>query len=52
MKIKNNDKKVFDWIFENILSENENKKQPKNKNNKISFSIENMNLILGEMKIR
>ena len=30
---------MFGWIFENIFTENENRKQPENKNNKISFSV-------------
>ena len=45
---------MFGWIFENILSENKKRKQPKNKNNKISFSmfsVDNRNLILGKMKL-
>ena len=45
---------MFGWIFENIFSENENRKQPENENNKISFSVfsvENRNLILGKMKM-
>ena len=52
MKTENGDKNVFDWIFENIFSENENRKQPENENNKISFSvfsIENSNLILSKI---
>ena len=53
MKTKNGDKNVFGWIFENIFNENENRKQPENENNKISFSIvQNRNLILGKMKMR
>jgi len=51
LKTENGDENVFDWIFENIFSENENKKQPENENNKISFSVENRNLILGKMKL-
>jgi len=54
-KQKNGDENVFGWIFENIFSENENRKQPENENNKISFSVfsvENRNLILSKMKIR
>ena len=46
---------MFGWIFENIFSENEKRKQPENENNKISFSVfsvENRNLILGKMKMR
>jgi len=52
LKTENGDENVFDWIFENIFSENENRKQPENENNKISFSVENRNLILGKMKMR
>ena len=54
LKTKNGDENVFGWIFENIFSENENKKQPENENNKISFSVfsvKNRNLILGKMKL-
>jgi len=46
---------VFGWIFENIFSENKNRKQPENENNKISFSVfsvGNRNFILGKMKMR
>ena len=42
-------------MSENIFSENENKKQPENENNKISFSVfsvENKNFILCKMKMR
>ena len=37
-KTENSDENVFGWISENIFSENENRKQPENKNNKFSFS--------------
>ena len=36
---ENGDENVFSLIFENIFSENENRKQPKNENNKILFSV-------------
>jgi len=52
LKTENGDENVFSWIFENIFSENENRKQPENESNKISFSVENKNLILGKMKMR
>jgi len=41
-------------FFKTFFSENENRKQPENENNKISFSfsVENMNLILDQMKMR
>jgi len=55
LKTKNSDENVFGWIFEKNFSENENRKQPENKNNKISFSVfsvENKNLILDKMKMR
>jgi len=55
LKIENGDENVFGWIFENIFSENENRKQSENENNKISFSVfsvENINLILDKMKMR
>ena len=54
LKTENGDKNVFGWISENIFSENKNRKQPENKNNKISFSvfsIENRNLLSGKMKL-
>jgi len=51
LKTENGDKNVFDWICENIFTENENKKQLENENNKISFLVENRNLILGKMKM-
>jgi len=53
LKTENDTENVFGWIFENIFSENENRKQPENENNKISFlafSIEDINLILDKMK--
>ena len=34
-----------------MFSENKNKKQPENKNNKILFSIENKTFILNKMKM-
>jgi len=46
---------VFDWISENIFSENENRKQAENENNKFSFlmfSVENRNLISDKIKLR
>ena len=52
---ENSDENVFGWISENIFSENENKKQPENENNKVSFSVfsvGNINFILGKMKLR
>jgi len=52
LKTGNGNKNMFGWIFENIFSENENRKQPENENNKISFSvfsIENSNLILSKI---
>jgi len=52
LKIENGDENVFGWIFENIFNENEYRKQPENENNKISFSVENINLILGKIKTR
>ena len=36
LKIENDDENMFGQISENIFSENENRKQPENKNNKIS----------------
>ena len=51
LKIENGDEYAFGWIFENIFTENENKKQLENENNKISFLVENRNLILGKMKM-
>jgi len=54
LKIENGDENVFGWISENILSENENRKQTENENNKFSFSvflIENRNLISDKMKL-
>ena len=53
-KTENGDENVFGWISENIFSENENRKQPENENNKFSFSVfsvENKNVILGKMKM-
>ena len=56
LKIENGDENVFGWIFENIFTENENRKQPENENNKISFSVlsvENAmtkNIILNKSK--
>jgi len=52
LKTKNGDENVFGWISENIFSENENRKQPENENNKLSFSVENRNFISGKMKLR
>jgi len=46
---------MFGWIFENIFNENIFPNEPENGNNKIPFSVflvENMNLILGKMKIQ
>ena len=51
LKTENGDENVFDWIFENIFSENENRKQAENENNKFSFSVENKNLISDKMKL-
>jgi len=34
-----------------MFSENKNKKQPENKNNKILFSVENKTFILNKMKM-
>jgi len=54
LKIKNGDENIFGWISENIFSENEKRKQPKNENNKLSFSVfsvESKNLISGKMKL-
>jgi len=51
---KNGNKNVFGLISENILSENEIRKQLENENNKFSFSlflVENRNLILVKMKM-
>ena len=46
---------MFGLISENIFSENENKKQPENENNKFSFSmfsvVDNRNFISGKMKL-
>jgi len=39
LKIKNSNGDVFDWIFENILSENIFLNEPKIGNNKIPFSV-------------
>jgi len=39
LKTENGDENVFDWISENIFSENENRKQPENKKNKLSFLV-------------
>jgi len=42
---------MFDWIFENIFSENIFPNEPENENNKIPFlmfSFENRNLILSK----
>ena len=52
LKIKNGDGNEFGWIFENIFSENIFSNEPKTGNNKISFSVEIKNLILGKMKTR
>jgi len=55
LKTENGDENLFGWISENIFSENENRKQPANENNKFSFpvfSVENRNLISGKMKLR
>jgi len=55
LKTENSDENVFGWISENIFSENKNRKQPENENNKFLFSVfsvENRNLILGKMKFR
>ena len=54
LKTENGDENVFDWISENIFSENENRKQPENKKNKLSFLVflvENRNLISDKMKL-
>ena len=54
LKIENSDENVFGWISKNIFSENENRKQPENENNKFSFSVfsvENRNLISSKMKL-
>jgi len=54
LKTENGNENVFGWIFENIFSENENRKQSENENNKFSFSVfsvENRNLISGKMKL-
>ena len=45
LKTENGDENLFSQIFKNIFSENENRKQTEIENNKILFSIENMNLI-------
>ena len=50
LEIENGDGNVFGWIFENIFSENIFPNEPKTGNNKISFSVETKNLILGKMK--
>jgi len=42
---------MFGWISKNIFSENENRKQQENENNKISFLVENRNLISGKIKL-
>ena len=45
---------MFGWISENIFSENENRKQSENENNKFSFSVfsvNNRNLISDKMKL-
>jgi len=55
LKTENGDENVFGWIFKNIFSENENRKQSKNENNKISFSVfsvENKNITLGKINMR
>jgi len=55
LKTENSNENVFGWISENIFTENENRKQPRNENNKISFSvfsIKNINFISGKMKLR
>ena len=53
LKIENGDKNAFGWISEN--SENENRKQPENENNKFSFlvfTVEKRTLISDKMKLR
>jgi len=52
LKIENGDGNVFGWIFVFIFSENIFPNEPKAGNNKISFSVETRNLILGKMKTR
>jgi len=39
LKTKNGDENVFGLISKNIFSENENRKQLENENNKFSFSV-------------
>ena len=51
LKTENSDENVFGWISENIFSENENRKQPENENNKFLFSVENRNLNSSKMKL-
>ena len=51
LKIENGDENMFGLISENISSENENRKQLENENNKFSFSVfwvEYRNLICGD----
>jgi len=52
LKIENGDENVFGCIFENIFNKNIFSNEPKNRNNKISFSVENRNLVLGKVKTR
>jgi len=52
LEIENGDENVFDWISVFIFSENIFPNEPKTGNNKISFSVEVRNLILGKMKTR
>ena len=51
LKTENDDENVFGLISENIFSENENRKQLENENNKFSFSVDYRNLILVKMKL-
>jgi len=51
LKTENSDENVLGWISKNIFSENKNRKQPENENNKFSFSVENKNLISGKIKL-
>ena len=52
LEIENGDENVFGWIYVFIFSENIFPNEPKTGNNKISFSVETKNLILGKMKTR
>jgi len=55
LKTENGDEDVFGLISKNIFSENENRKQLENENNKFSFSVFSVkyrNLISVKMKLR